>query len=231
MVIGNGLLSRAFMDYSNNDQVVVFASGVSNSGETNILAFQRELDLLNYIIETKMDCLLIYFSTTSIYDEHEFTKPYVQHKIRMEEKIRKMTKNHVIFRLSNVVGQSQNKNTIFNFLAENIKCEMTIQLWKNAYRNLIDIDHVVENIDYLLRDKSNIITGSTLNIGNLKDYSVELIVAKISDYLNKPAKVIKVERGGRAIVDYSTIRNLVPKYEDYFTDDYLDNLIQKYIIR
>ena len=66
MVIGNGLLAKSFSKYKDDDQVIIFASGVSNSKEVNPEAFMREMDLLRSI--TNKDALLVYFSTCSVYD-------------------------------------------------------------------------------------------------------------------------------------------------------------------
>ena len=35
MVIGNGMIANAFKQYENDDEVIIFASGVSNSKENN----------------------------------------------------------------------------------------------------------------------------------------------------------------------------------------------------
>ena len=39
MVIGNGLIAGQFNKYRDNDNVIIFASGVSNSKETNSKLF------------------------------------------------------------------------------------------------------------------------------------------------------------------------------------------------
>ena len=50
MIIGNGLLAKAFIEYKNNDEIVIFASGVSNSLEEKQSEFKRETDLLKLAI-------------------------------------------------------------------------------------------------------------------------------------------------------------------------------------
>ena len=61
MVIGNGLIASAFERYKNNDDIIIFASGVSNSQETSELAFNREINLMKRYLN--LDKKLIYFST------------------------------------------------------------------------------------------------------------------------------------------------------------------------
>ena len=45
MIVGNGLIASSFIKHDNDD-VIIFASGVSNSLETNQDKFDREIDLL-----------------------------------------------------------------------------------------------------------------------------------------------------------------------------------------
>ena len=41
MVVGNGMLAKAFEAYITNEKVVIYASGVSNSSENSDENFQR----------------------------------------------------------------------------------------------------------------------------------------------------------------------------------------------
>ena len=45
MVIGNGLVASAFSKYKNDDDVIIFASGVSNSSTNKKEEFEREINL------------------------------------------------------------------------------------------------------------------------------------------------------------------------------------------
>ena len=68
MVIGNGLLAKSFSNFLDDDSILIFASGVSNSSETRISEFEREYDLLNEKLSKFNSARLIYFSTLSIFD-------------------------------------------------------------------------------------------------------------------------------------------------------------------
>ncbi len=46
MVVGHGMIGNGFSHYKFNDEVIIFASGVSNSKDNSILNFERENDLL-----------------------------------------------------------------------------------------------------------------------------------------------------------------------------------------
>ena len=69
MIIGNGLLAQAFSEYNNNDEILIFASGVSNSLEEKESEFDREAKLLKSVITNYPDKTMVYFSTCSVYDK------------------------------------------------------------------------------------------------------------------------------------------------------------------
>lgn len=46
------LIARTLSDFKNNDSVLAFASGVSNSGEGRKEEYKRKKDLLFYVIHT-----------------------------------------------------------------------------------------------------------------------------------------------------------------------------------
>jgi len=63
MIIGSGILANAVKLYDKED-VVFFASGVSNSLEKAPAEFEREISLLKSVISQNPDKKLIYFSTS-----------------------------------------------------------------------------------------------------------------------------------------------------------------------
>jgi hypothetical protein len=65
MIIGNGLISSVFLNSDENyDKYIIFASGVSNSKETDSEKFAREKNLLSTAIKNNENNLkLIYFSS------------------------------------------------------------------------------------------------------------------------------------------------------------------------
>ena len=96
------MIARAFAPvYSDNQDVVIFASGVSNSSETRQEAFEREKALLSHW--ARGGHRLVYFSTCSVADPSQIRKPYVRHKLEMES-IVEGTGSYVIFRLPQIVG-------------------------------------------------------------------------------------------------------------------------------
>ena len=119
MVIGNGMVAKKFKSYEDNNDFLIFASGVSNSKNTNPEAYQREFNLLKQQLEMNKGKTLVYFSTTSIDDPAENDSSYVAHKLSMEKFIASSDVSYVIFRVSNLAGRSANKNTVLNFFIHN----------------------------------------------------------------------------------------------------------------
>ena len=60
MIVGNGLIASLFYDVDRED-VIFFASGVSNSLETELSEFQREEDLIRETFTQNPDKLFVYF--------------------------------------------------------------------------------------------------------------------------------------------------------------------------
>ena len=90
-IIGNGMVARAFANGLRlNSNLVIFASGVSNSNCNFQEQFERERSLLfNTINKTSQTVPLLYFGTCSIYDPDAHAKAYVIHKREMEKLVLK----------------------------------------------------------------------------------------------------------------------------------------------
>ena len=146
MIIGNGLISSVFnknkKDYKN---YLVFASGVSNSKETNKEQFIREKELiLKYIYENK-NLTFLYFSSVLV---GVTNNDYYNHKLEMEELIKKETDNYVIFRLPQIIGNLGNKNNLVNFLKDSIINGNEIIVREGVHRALIDIEDLEKIVNY-----------------------------------------------------------------------------------
>lgn len=120
MIVGNGLLASAFSpEWVSTHNAVLFASGVSNSHESQPEAFQREADLLSSHLE-RCSGAFIYFSTCSISDPDRAASFYAKHKLAMERRVAQHPE-HLILRLPQVVGRTSNPNTLTNFLVDKLK--------------------------------------------------------------------------------------------------------------
>ncbi len=154
MIVGNGLMATAMKKIDDND-LLIFASGVSNSNETNSKEYKREYNLLKKHIEEYPNKKLIYFSTCGIYDKCKKESEYIKFKLRIEKYIQENVVNFIIFRLGNVVGKGGNPNTLINFFKNCIVNNTEFYLYSKGKRLLIDVDDVVKFIDLYKNNFSN----------------------------------------------------------------------------
>lgn len=149
MIVGQGLLARAFAPrYMDDPRVTIFASGVSNSREADPDAFERERALLAPLLDGRTR--VVYFgSCASAMADASAATPYMRHKRAMEELVAG-SPDGLVLRLPQVVGSTPNPNTLTNFLRDRILAGTSFNVWANAERNLIDVDHVASIGDHLI---------------------------------------------------------------------------------
>jgi len=226
MVIGNGMIAKEFDGYRNNDEFIIFASGVSDSTHAPAAAFEREAQMLKDAISNSHGKRLVYFSTCSIFDHSMAGSPYVQHKKRMESLIVAGQNNYTIFRLTNPVGKTNNSNTVVNFFITHIHNKQPFTVWKNASRNIIDID------DMYLICNDILSSGSFLNeivtIANPHNYPVPFVVETIEKHFHTKGIYTLVDKGDGPLIDISKVEKLFRKFNINFDEDYLPRLLQKY---
>ena len=71
MIVGHGLLARAFATFVDDEGTLIYAAGVSNSLETDPTAFARERHTLEAARAAHPNRLLVYFGTCSADDLRE----------------------------------------------------------------------------------------------------------------------------------------------------------------
>ena len=218
MIIGRGLIAKAFEKYNNNDNVIIFSSGVSNSLETRDIEFEREESLLksNLLLDKKF----IYFSTVSVVDG-SLKSPYINHKIKMEKMISENHNNYLIFRLPIVVGNNANKITFFNSLKDKINNNEELKIF-SVGRYLIDIDDLSETLPTLIDNYSE--KNKTLNICFDNFSSVKEIIKRMEFYLNKNSEKVYIDCDSNTSVDNYYFNNLFKK-----SNDYNEIIYQKYL--
>jgi nucleoside-diphosphate-sugar epimerase len=224
MVVGSGLIAKAFLEYHTNDDIVIFASGVSNSKETSNEQFSKEERLLNsYLEKYGRSKYFIYFSTCSMFDTYFQRGAYTVHKMKMEKSIIKKALNYNIFRLPQVLGRN-NKNQLIGFLYNAIKSEKCFDLY-NIERNIIDIDDVFLIIKKILKLENN--TNQIINIANPNNIKVYDLVKIIEKLLNKKANYCLIQKEGSFKIDITQILSVIEE-NIIFENDYLENRIKKY---
>ncbi len=225
MLIGNGLIANSFKSYLEDKNIVIFASGVSNSNEIDIHNFEREEELLNDTLLKYSDLLIVYFSSCSLEDMELKNTPYHKHKLKMETLIQQHS-NYLIFRIPQIVGNGGNKNSIVNFLVENIKNNKKFDIWKNAIRNLIDIEDIFLIVDFIIRNK--IYKNDIINIASSKNIKIIELVQIIEKILNQKANYNLVDKGYSYSIDISKIESIIDDLNINFNNDYFIKLIKKY---
>lgn len=226
MVIGNGLVAKAFELYKNEDDFVIFASGVSNSSEKNTEPFEREKKLLLDTITKYPTSRLVYFSTCSIYDQEMSHSNYVLHKMELEKLIQENAFSWNIFRISNLIGNTENPNTILNYLYFHIIQQQHFTIWKGAERNIIDMDDAYNIIQTILKETTN--TNQIFDIANLHNYNIEIIVKAIESIVDKNGKYNYLDKPSHPSIPMLNMENYIPFLNTIFTNNYLQNVLQKY---
>jgi nucleoside-diphosphate-sugar epimerase len=227
MVIGTGLMANAFLaEFGKRDDVVVFASGVAHSKVLAKEQFDRERNLLFHTLKTNREKNIIYFSTCSVYDASEALAPYVSHKIAMEELIKENFARFMIFRLSNLVGFTTNFHTVFNFFVRHILQDLPFVLWKNAYRNLIDVQDVVALVKHFATEGDYI--NQTINVAHPVSYKATEIVARIEHFFKRKANYTAVDKGSFFTIDTTLVEQVTSKIGLDFSEGYIDKLLHRY---
>ena len=226
MVIGNGMIAKEFENYRDDDRIVIFASGVSDSTNTDNRAFEREKNLIIETLHTSNGKLFVYFSTCSIDDVSMQSSAYVQHKINMENFIANNHTPYNIFRLTNPVGKTNNTHTVVNYFIKNITEKHKFAVWKNATRNLIDIDHLYLICNEILQKR--LFINSIVNIANPKNYPVIFIIENIEKHFGIAGNYSLIDKSGGPLINTVSIEPLFKKYNIHFDEHYLSRLLQKY---
>lgn len=192
MVVGSGLLATTFSHYATNNNVIIFASGVSNSTTKDPIAFKRELDLLDHYLDA--DKTFIYFSTISVHDPDLSETPYIQHKLHIEHLIAERCSSYIIFRLPILLGRSNNPHTLCNFIHNQIINQKTITVYKKACRYIIDVDDLKTHLSAMI--DSGKYTNSTIDINYNNAISIPELIHIYEQTLGIKATTQEIEKGG-----------------------------------
>lgn len=225
MIVGNGLVAKAFKQYD-RENVVFFASGVSNSLETSEEEFLREESLLRQILQENGGKLFVYFSTCSIYDASKEKSPYVLHKLKMENVVTSLAKQYLVLRVSNVVGKGGNPNLLINYLIRCVRDKKPIEVHTKATRNLIDVEDVCSIFEFLYREKN---FNKVVNIAYPENYSMIEILEVLQSYLPHRIEYKLEEKGCGYPIE---IEKQIESYFDTLgmknKKEYLSNILNKY---
>jgi hypothetical protein len=224
MIVGNGLIAKAFNNYD-KEEYIFFCSGVSDSKSISDDGFLREANLLKKVIsEADKEQCIIYLSTCSIDDDYLKDSPYVTHKRAMERLLATSAACYLVVRTSNVVGQHANNKTIFSYLVNKIRSGEPFELWVNAVRNFIDVDHLTAFIDRYLQDGAK---NTVIQLPGPEKLNVLEIVNKIEEYFQMKGNYTIAYKGYDIVYDTSMVIALNDEMR-LLTYPYFDYLLSKY---
>lgn len=222
-IVGRGLLAQAMASIVRPAHAcVVFASGVSNSTETDPAAFAREEALLRERLDDART--LLYFSSCGVADEHEAQRPYLRHKQAMEALVR--AHEGRIVRLPQVVGRTDNPHTLTNYLRDRIVRGEHFDLWAHAERNLVDVDDIARIVGALLDDWP--MGTSTVAIARPASTPMPRIVALFEQTLRRKAHYTSLDKGRPMHVDAALAHGIAKGIGIDFGAGYLQRVIGKY---
>src|SRR3989344_4141050 len=130
MIIGHGDIATALKALPPKRNFIFFASGVSNSQETDESEYKREENLLMQQDKNKH---VVYFGSLCIFYSNN---RYAKHKKNMEELVRKHFKSYTIVRLGNITW-GKNPHTLINYFRSAKKRGKKLEIW-DTYRYLVN---------------------------------------------------------------------------------------------
>ncbi len=187
-IVGSGFIAKKFKKYSyflKKNNVIIYASGISNSLEKNKKNLKREISLANKFCNKNFK-KMVYISTCSINDFSRNKSKYVKNKIIIENIIKRKINDYIIIRLPEVVGNSNNPNTLTNFFFNKVYRNKPFTIYKNTRRNIIDVDDAVKNCIKII--KSNKYKNKTISLLNKRFYTPMKIIKVFEGIFNKKAQ-------------------------------------------
>jgi hypothetical protein len=127
MIVGHGDIASVLPD---RDNVIFFASGVSNSSELRESEYKREKDLL---LTQEKDKHLVYFGSLSVF--YNTSSRYTAHKKEMEDLVKATFPHYTIIRIGNITW-GKNPHTLINYFRNARKNRQKIEIW-DTYRYLV----------------------------------------------------------------------------------------------
>lgn len=224
MVIGNGLLGNVFsLESDNYDDFIIFASGVSDSKNTDSNSSKREEDLIIKTLSENAGLTFIYFSSILA---DTINNDYYRHKLKMEELVKLKAEKYIIFRIPQIVGFLGNQNNLFNHLVNNVKTNNTNIVYSNVERSIVDIDDLKLIVDYC-KDKT---INEIINLSHIEKISIIDLCDKI--YLKfgvEPKTLIKInpENQNWSVDNSKIIKDALINIKINALN-YTDKIIQKY---
>lgn len=240
-VVGQGFLGRGLIRLVDSyPEVTVLAAGVSSTRTAADAEYERDRDMVREVTRRcrRDGRLLVYLSSAAmdVYGapgcrgrEDEPVVPrsaYGRHKLELESLIRDTGVRHLLLRLGYVVGPGQPQHQMLPFLTAAILSGQ-VNVFRGAYRDLIDLDDVVRALGALLDAR---VEDQIVNVASGRAVPVEDIVEHLERRLGVVADRRFIEADQRYAVSVEKLRRLVPAVAEFGPHYYLD-VIDRHVAR
>jgi nucleoside-diphosphate-sugar epimerase len=227
MIKGRGLLGNS-LSIIDNDAYLFYANGISNSVLHQIPRNNFEVNEISEIAHKEEQRTFVYFSSCQVNSKFNIRRPYVQHKLFVEDLIKKRFSKYLIIRTSNLVGNNKwNTHTLFNYLFNSLQINKKIKVNPDVTRNILDSSHFVTLIQAYLDNYS---VNKIIEIVNPVSFTMNQIIYEFEKYYLKKFAVERISE----ISDFAIFELNVELSRELFaicnipTKDYLLNLLTKY---
>lgn len=219
------MMAKAFAAFAGRDDVVIFASGVSDSLEANPQAFHRERELLLQTRAARPHALLVYFGTCSVHDPDRVDTPYVRHKLQMEALLKDAPGSWLVLRLPLALGPGQRSPTLGNFLHRRILNDESFEVWSGSTRYPIDVEDVVRIAAQLIDDTSN--WNRVIEVA-LRPFPVLDFVRAMERITGKTARYTLLPKGKHYDIPCPEVARLADVLQLDYSPAYLERVLRKY---
>ena len=215
MIVGSGIIAKVFQNAAwCNDDYLVLASGVSNSGEIRPSAYQREKDLIAGLLPSAK--WVLYFSTVSVFQKEKQNTAYIKHKLEMEQYLMENCSKLLVIRLPIVVSKENNPSQLIGYLNSKIANNEAIHLFKNTIRYFFLLDEISTAARCILDSmNSKGEKQKAINVGfghQIRMEEVgELITRKFPD-----VPVVNMDEGEPYFVDFNEFEDIVKQSDIQF---------------
>jgi nucleoside-diphosphate-sugar epimerase len=169
--------------------------------------------------------VFLYFGTCSVAEPDALNTPYVQHNLATE-RLLMAHPGHLILRLPQIAANTGNPHTLLNTLHRYLATGEEFSMWRNAYRNIIDIEDVLSITQRYVADPLQ--RRRCINIANPSSSPIGDIVAAKERAMGARMNLRSIERGAHYPIDVGPMLSSGYASHCQFDADYLDRVIFKY---
>ena len=219
------MIAKAFAAVAARKDLVIFASGVSDSLERSAVAFDRERELLERTRAAHAQALLVYFGTCSVDDPDRRDTPYVRHKLAMEAVLAGSGRPWMVVRLPLALGPEHRSPTLANFLHDRIMRGEHYEVWSRSTRYPLDVEDAVRISERFIADRA--LWNRPINVA-LRAFPVLDFVRILEAITGKRAKYTLVEKGAHYAVRCPELTRISDELGLDTSRHYLERVLRKY---